>query len=201
MQRIGVAQHERRLPERAGKVFPHREIDRRFPADGGIHRSKKRCRDLHETDAALVARRGKADHIADDAAAERDNNVAPGHAVFRKKTEDTLPAAERFGAFPGEEIILQHGKARIFQRIGHAPGIERVYRRIGVDDRLFRARNGGGNALAAFAEQPRADADVVFAGRPDMDGFHRPSISSLRRRPSSSRAVSDARSFSSTAAR
>ena len=143
-------------------------------------------------DAALVARRGKPDHVADNAAAERNDNVAPAHAVFGKETEDTLPVAERFGVFSGKKVVLQYRKARGLERIGHALCIEREHGRIGIDDRLFRARDGRGNALPAFIEKPRADNNIVFARRRYMDRFHRPSTSSLRRRPSSSRRVSAA---------
>ena len=70
-----IAEDQRRLAECADEIFARRKIDRRLAADRGVDLRQKRCRNLYEPDPAQVGRRGKASHISDHAAAERNNKT------------------------------------------------------------------------------------------------------------------------------
>ena len=72
---IRIADHRGGLVEAAELVFPRAQVYRRLTADGGIHRRKQRRRQLDVIHAAPVGRRGKASHISDHAAAERNNKT------------------------------------------------------------------------------------------------------------------------------
>ena len=74
-QSVRVAEDQRRLAECADEIFARRKIDRRLAADRGVDLRQKRRRNLYEPDPAQVGRRGKASHISDHAAAERNNKT------------------------------------------------------------------------------------------------------------------------------
>ena len=61
-----------RLVEGADQVLAERMVDADLAADRAVHLRQQRRRHVHERDAAQVGRRGEARHVADDAAAERD---------------------------------------------------------------------------------------------------------------------------------
>ena len=79
--------------EGADQVLAERRVDRRLAADGGIDLRQQAGRDLHVVDAAPQRRRGEAGEIADDAAAERDHDVAPLDARGDQRVAD----AREFG--------------------------------------------------------------------------------------------------------
>ena len=62
--------------EGADQVLALTRIDAGLAADRGIDLRQQRCRHLHEIQPAPYARRRKAGEIADDAAAERDHQIA-----------------------------------------------------------------------------------------------------------------------------
>ena len=68
-----VGEHATRLVERADHVLAARVVDAGLAADRGVDLREQRGRHLHEVDAALVAGGGEAGHVADHAAAERDD--------------------------------------------------------------------------------------------------------------------------------
>ena len=71
--------------ERADEIFAERQINAGFAADARIHLREQRRGHLHEIDAPEECRRSKAAHIACDAAAERDDEIAARKAVLRQR--------------------------------------------------------------------------------------------------------------------
>ena len=81
--------------ERADHVLAVRMIDGRLAADRGVDLREQRRRHLHVVDAALVAGRGESGHVADDAAAQRDDRGVAIHALRDQRIEDARHAFER----------------------------------------------------------------------------------------------------------
>ena len=79
-EHVRVDEHEPRLIERADEVFALGQINAGRAADRGIHLREQRGRDLAQRHAAQKGRRGKAGDVADNTAAERDNQILAGHA-------------------------------------------------------------------------------------------------------------------------
>ena len=81
-QRLRVTKHRARLVKCADQIFARRQIHRRFAADRRIHARKKRCRDLHKVNPALIGCRREPCHIADDATAQCDNTIGARDVLF-----------------------------------------------------------------------------------------------------------------------
>jgi hypothetical protein len=64
---------------------------------------EKRCRDLHEIDTAFGKARGEPAQVADDAAAESDDEVFARHAGLQEMARDHFEAGEALGAFAGRQ--------------------------------------------------------------------------------------------------
>ena len=63
------------LVERPGEVLAERQVDARLAADRGVDLGEQGGRDLDDGAAAQVCGGGEAREVADDAAAERDDEV------------------------------------------------------------------------------------------------------------------------------
>ena len=77
---VAIDEHEPRLIERADEVFALGQINTGLAADRGIHLREQRGRNLAQRHTAQEGRRGKAGDVADNTAAERDNQILAGHA-------------------------------------------------------------------------------------------------------------------------
>ena len=77
------------------RFLPPRMVDAGLAADRGVDLREQRRRHLHEVDAALVAGGGEAGHVADDAAAERDDAGVAVEAGGDQRVEDARDVAER----------------------------------------------------------------------------------------------------------
>ena len=99
-QRLRIDQHLFRLPERPDDVLDPVQIDRRLPADGGIHLGDHRGRDVVKIDPAHIARRGEARQIAHHAAADRHGAVAPAHAEGQHPAQQRPQAVKALGILP-----------------------------------------------------------------------------------------------------
>ncbi len=95
----GVGEHQRRLVEGADEVLAERRVDRRLAADAGIDLGEQGRRDLDEAHAAPQARRAEAGEIADDAAAERDDEVAPLDPRLDQRVADPREFGVGLGRF------------------------------------------------------------------------------------------------------
>ena len=130
VERRGVGKHQDRLMERADQVLAVGGIDRGLAADRGIDLRQQRGRHLHIVEAAPHHRRGKAGEIADDAAAERDHQIAALDArrddrlatcSNTRKLFDASPAGRSTAAMPmpgraAPTSAAARGGARRFRR-------------------------------------------------------------------------------------
>jgi hypothetical protein len=73
LQKNGIDEYRRRVLKNADGIFYFLKIDAEFAADGRIGHGKQGGRYLHKIDAAFPGGCAKTAHIADDAAAEVDN--------------------------------------------------------------------------------------------------------------------------------
>ena len=80
--------------ERADQILAVGGIDRGLAADRGIDLCQQRGRHLHVIETAPHRRRGKAGEIADDAAAERDHEIAAFDARGNDRFTDFFEHAE-----------------------------------------------------------------------------------------------------------
>ena len=95
-ERVGIGEHRGGLMKRADEILAARVVDAGLAADRRIHLREQRGRDLHEGDAALVTGGGEAGHVADHAAAERDDAGIAREAVgdrARRASARRLPAS------------------------------------------------------------------------------------------------------------
>ncbi len=100
-QNIEVAKHQTRLPESADQVLALLMVDRRLAADRRIDLGQDGCRDLDEVDTAHIDGAGKARQVADDAAAERDDDVLAVEAGLQHGVQHELQAVIGFRLFAG----------------------------------------------------------------------------------------------------
>ena len=180
-----VAEHQGGLVEAARLVFPRGEVDAGLAAHGGIHRRQEAGGHLAEGHAPLIGGGGEAREIPGDAAPQGNQNIAPAEAVPAQKVQERGVGREVFGPLPRREGEGDRAEARRLQRRRKARPIE-------GGDGLIRRDGGGPGAgedrpelFPGPVQEARLDQNVVAPGGGDADACHRPSTSSLRRRPSS----------------
>ena len=79
---VGVDQHAAWLPERSHHILRVGQIHAHFATDAAVDMRKQRGRDLEESQAASERGGDEAGHVADHAAAERDDHrLAVGPAA------------------------------------------------------------------------------------------------------------------------
>ncbi len=98
LERVEVAQNQLRLIKSADEIFAGLQIDADLAADGAVHQREQRCRRLNEGNSAQISRRDEAGQIADDPAAERDDEGFSFQPLLRKMVVTGL---NRFEAFRG----------------------------------------------------------------------------------------------------
>ena len=69
-----IGHHQARRVKRADQVLAERVVDAGLAADRAVHLREQRSRHVHHRNAAQVGGRGKADDIADHAAADGDDH-------------------------------------------------------------------------------------------------------------------------------
>ena len=111
-----IRDHQDRLMEGADEILAMARIDRGLAANRRINLRKQRGRHLHVVEAAAHHGGGEAGKIADDAAAERDHEIAPLDARGDQRLANLLEHRKALGALPG-----CHDDARRL----HAGGVER----------------------------------------------------------------------------
>ena len=79
-EHLGVAQHRRRLPERADQVLALGQVHAGLAADGGVDLAEQRGGHVHDGDAPVVDGGGEPGGVGDHAAADGDDDVGPGEA-------------------------------------------------------------------------------------------------------------------------
>ena len=166
----GVGEHQDRLMERADQILAVGGIDRGLAADRGIDLRQQRGRHLHIIESAPHRGRREAGEIADDAAAERDHEIAALDARGDDRLADLFEHAKALRAFADRNDHAARRHAGSGKR-GFG-GIEVMTRDILVgDDGGLGARPQRFDARAERGDQPAPDDDVVAAGAErDLDG-------------------------------
>ena len=100
----GVRQHQPWMMEAADQVLAGAEVDACLAADGGVYLRQQRCRHLDEIDAAHVDGCEKAGHIADDAAAEGNQDRAAIGASGRQLLCQPLQRCEPLVLLAGGQL-------------------------------------------------------------------------------------------------
>ena len=158
-QRVQVADHALRLVERADHVLADRVVDGGLAAHRRIHLRQQRGRHLHERHAAHVARGGKAGHVADHPAAQREEHGLAVAAVAEQAVEDQVERGPVLELLAVGQLQHRHRAVVRGQRALQPRCIQRRHGGVADDQRLRGARQAlpGGRRV----EQAAADEDVV----------------------------------------
>ena len=148
--------------EGADQVLPMARVDPRLAADGGIHLGEQRGRNLDEAHAAPNTRRREAGEIADDAAAERHDEIAALQPCREDRVANRLEHRIGFRCLAG--LHRDRRMADLCRVEARAQGVEVMAGDIVVgDDRAGRSRRDPGDRVAGPRQQSGADQDVVAA--------------------------------------
>jgi hypothetical protein len=150
-----------RLVEGADHVLAERVVDRGLAADAGIDLRQQRGRHLDERHAALIRGGGKADHVADDPAAQRDQRRRTLDARAEQCVEDQVerrPVLVRLAVRQHDQLMRD---TRRVQRTLHAGRIQWRDDVIADDDRALAPERRGEQISAV--DQAATDVDVVGA--------------------------------------
>ena len=99
VERGGVDQDQRGLVEAADQIFARAGVDRGLAADRRIDLGQQGGGQLHEMAAALEDGGGKADEVANDPAAQRDDMVAAFDLQREQGVEQLLQMPPALGLF------------------------------------------------------------------------------------------------------
>ncbi|CAB4931057.1 unannotated protein [freshwater metagenome] len=94
---LGVAEHRRRLPERAYQILALGQVDAGLAADGRVDHAEQCGGYRHVPDAAVIGRRGEPCDVGDHATAHGDDAVVPGETPLRERPAQRLDSRERLG--------------------------------------------------------------------------------------------------------
>ena len=110
-QRVDVGEHEARLVEGADEVLALGRIDAGLAADRGVDLRQQRGRHLHEAHAASHDACGEAGEIADNAAAERDHEIAALEAHLEQPLRQPRQHRKALGPLAGRHHLRLGAKA------------------------------------------------------------------------------------------
>jgi hypothetical protein len=161
-QHVEVGQHQARLMECAHQILATGCVDGGFAADRRVHLSQQGGRDLNEVDAALVDRRREAREVADHAAAEGCDDVAPVQLKRQQPVGHVGQSLEALGALARRHDHGQRRDPRPVQRRGQPRAVQAPDRLV-ADHRRAAARLEGRNARAGLIQQAGADPHLVGA--------------------------------------
>ena len=144
----------------ADKIFASGEIHPDLAAHGAIDLREERGGHLHEINAAQVCGGYESGHVADDAAAEGNNERAALDTVFGKLIVTRPYIFERLGLFPGG-LANEDGRK--------AGGLERGEGRFAIVagdggiryDRTTLSELEAGAVFTEGRDQPRRDVNRV----------------------------------------
>ena len=149
--------------KRADQILAVGGIDRGLAADRGIDLRQQRGRHLHVIKAAPHRRRRKAGEVADDAAAERNHEIAAFDARGDDRFADLFEHAEALGAFAGRNDERLYATAALGKRRFGGGEVVMLDVLIG-DDGALAPRPQCFDARAERGDQAAPDGDVVAAG-------------------------------------
>ena len=96
-ERVEVAHHAGRLPERADEVLALRQVDAGLAADRRVDHAEQRRGDVDDRHAAVPHGRGEPGDVGDHPAADADHDVVAGEAELGEATGQQLDRGQRLG--------------------------------------------------------------------------------------------------------
>ena len=170
------------------------QIHRGLAPHRGIHHGQQRGGYLNIGNSPLIGGGGEACQIPHHAAAQRHEEIAAGEAAVAEEIQNLSVGGKIFLLFPVGEHKMLRLKSGVLQGSFCQSAVQGKHGVVGND--------GGPAAKAQFhchgpqpGQQTRLNDNVILAGGRDMDGGQRPSTSSFRFRPSSSRRTRPGRSL------
>ena len=94
-ERFGVSEDGSGLMKGANQILAAGMVDAGLAADRRVDLREQRGGHLHERHAALVAGRGKSGHVANNAAAERNDCAVAAEAVRHQHIDDARDGSQR----------------------------------------------------------------------------------------------------------
>ena len=158
-ERLGIGEHGRGLMKRADEILAAGMIDAGLAADRRIHLREQRRWHLHERDAALVTGGGEASHVADHAAAQRNDAGIAREAVGDQHVEHARDVRERLVHLAVRQRHFHATPRR--ERGGELGGVQRPDGRVG--DQQDVARGNGPVELGLELHGAGADEDRIAA--------------------------------------
>ena len=113
----GVGEHQPRLVEGADEVLALGRVDPGLAADRAVDLGEQRRRHLHEADAAAQDRGGEAGEVADDAAAEGEDEVVAVDLRGDQPLDGALEPGPALGGLAGR----QHERRRLDPGVARGP--------------------------------------------------------------------------------
>ena len=156
--------------EGADQVLALRRVDAGLAADRGIDLGEQRGRHLHHAHAAPQDAGGEAGEIADHAAAERNDAVAPLDAELEQALAQRASTGKLLLASPGAHHRLAEKQPMLLEARFERGEIKR--RDIVIaHDGAARAGQRRGDAASGRGDQPLADDDgIAPSGKRHLDG-------------------------------
>ena len=143
VERVEVADHPGRLPERTDEVLALREVDGGLAADGRIDHAEQRGGDVHHRRAAVPAGGGEPGHVGDEASADADHHVVASETLAGEPTGQRLDRGQRLRLFGRTDLVhrgveIRQVRLELDSRLGHHGGAARRGRqqRTQLADRL-----------------------------------------------------------------
>ena len=111
-ERVDVAQHCRRLPERADEVLALGQVHPGLAPDRGVDHPEDGRRHVHDRHPAVVHRRGETRHVCDHSTPDSDHDVGSVEAPSGPCAAQRFDGRQRLVLFTcrdGELLVLDPG--------------------------------------------------------------------------------------------
>ena len=156
--------------ERPDEVLALGEVHARLAPDGGVDLREQRRRHLHDRNASVVHGGRESRHVADDTAAEREDDVVAQQAPGREVPAEAFDGGERLRRL----AVTDEEQLGVRRAGAHCAGMVLGDRGLAHDGDAPPT----GEQRAELAERARADDDVVGRVHSNGDSFHCPYTSS-----------------------
>ena len=158
-----VGQDELRLVEGSDEVLALGKIYGRLAADSGVHHREQAGRHLREGETSQIGRRDESGEVANDSAADSEDQVTALSLETSEPRVDVLRGRERLVLLSRRHDEQVRGDAGHFERVLRAPGLL-VHALIG-DDVRDAGIHDAANAVADLVDDLPADPQGVVSGR------------------------------------
>ena len=184
LEQLGVAEHGRRLPERADVVLGG-DVDRGLAADRRVDLADQRRGHGEPRQAAPERRRGEPADVGDGAAADADDHV--GALELRARRARARAARARRATSPSSPPSIAITRARARQRERRRRRSRRRPRRVRAA-RARRASRPAGRARRRRSRRTPRPRTIASAAAVYCSARRAPSCSNVARSPASGRA-------------